>query len=381
MRWPKVAAALSLLLTWLAPCLAAGVPRALAFSPDNRTLAVGAADGAAGELTLWDVRTRKPRWTAPRAHPVRALAWTPDGKTLLVAEGPAVVLFAAATGRPRAVLAPHGRGISCLALTADGRTLATGGADGTIKLWDLAARKERRTIPGHRGAVGSLCFAPKGSLLVSTGDKEARLWDPATGKRVRQWQHDGFFVSSAAFTGDGKVVVTAGYEGSARLWEVETGTLRARFSGQGGLDGVCIEPTTHTMALWGYGRTIALFDLDRRPPDPARSRRIAALLGQLNEDSYATRERATRELKALGWIAEPALRQAARESAAAEVRIRARAVLKALQTEPRRLLRGHTGRLWDVCFARDGKLLASASADGTVHLWDLAGREAVILGR
>jgi WD40 repeat protein len=358
------------------------LPRALAFAPDGRTLAVGSAVGTTGELALWDVRARKPRWQAPQGHPVRALAWTADGKALVIAVGPSALLVAP-EGKPLGTIGPHGTSISCLALTADGRTLATGSAEGTIKLWDVAGRKERRTISGHRGSVGSVCFSPEGKLLVSTGGRgEAPLWDTATGKVVREWKHDSFFVAAATFTPDGKMVVTGGYDGNARLWDVATGALRAQLRGLGGLDGVVIEPATQTLAVWGTGRAIGLFDLDRRPPDAAKARRIAALLRQLDEDSYARREAATRDLRALGWVAEPAVRKAAKESPAAEVRIRARAVLAALQGEPGRVLRGHTGRLRDVCFTRDGKLLASGGDDGTVRLWDpQRGREVGILGR
>jgi WD40 repeat protein len=376
---------IALLLGCSAPCLPAEpaprlVPRALAFAADGRTLAAGSEAGKAGELTLWDVRARRPRWTVPHPAPVRALAWMPDGKTLVAAVGPSVLLVDPATGTPRGVVGRHGKWIACLALTADGLTLATGGDDGSIKLWDIAGKKERRTIQASRGWVTSVCFSPQGKRLVSTADEEARLWDTDTGKPLQKWAHGGFLVRAAVFTPDGKEIVTAGWDGSARLWDAQTGALRARFRDQGGLDGALLQMDAHTLALWGYARTIVLFDFDLRPPDAATKQRIVALLAQLDDDDYARREAASKALESLGWVATAALQHAAKESKSAEVRIRARTALAALQTRPRCTLKGHTGTIRAVCFSKDGQTLASGGDDGSVRLWDRAGRVLAVLG-
>jgi WD40 repeat protein len=357
-------------------------PRALAFSEDDRTLAVGALAGKGGELTLWDVATHKPVWRVEQPHPVRALAWAPDGKTLLAAVGKEVLLIDPGSGASRGPLGQHDQDISCLALTADGRTLAAGSDKGAIRLWDVGTKKATRTIPADTRRIHSLCFDPAGSRLVSASEGGAQLWDVATGKMLPVLKHNNFFIPSAVFTPDGKGVVTAGYDGRARVWDADTGRELARFSGQGGLSGALIHAGSHTLAVWGIGRSIALFDMDTRPPDAATKRRITALLAQMDDDSYVQRESASRELIALGWVAEPALRTAAKEAESAEVRIRARLVLTALQTRPRRLLEGHTSDLRAVTFSRDGKLIASAGTDGTIRLHEPStGRELAVLGR
>jgi WD40 repeat protein len=358
------------------------VPRALAFSRDGRTLAAGCAVGKAGELTLWDVALGKPRWTAVQPQPVRALAWTTDGKELLAAVGPALVRINADNGTPVATLGRHGITITCLSLTSDGRALATGADDGSIKIWDMATGKETLSFSAHRGPVCSVCFDPAGKRLISAGNREPHLWDTGTGKSLREWPAGYTLVASAIFTPDGKAVLTAAGDGAARLLDTETGTQIAAFGVLGGLDGVLLHPDTYCLALWRTGRSIALYDLDLRPPDAAARQRITALLAQLDDDEYDVRERASAALVSLGWIAADALKKAARESKSAEVRIRSRQALWSLRSEPRKVLEGHTGELLAVCFSKDGKTLASGAEDGTIRLWDPAtGRERAVLRR
>jgi hypothetical protein len=76
----------------------------LAFLPDGKTLAVGRALGAAGDLTLWDLATRRPLWRVESLGRVRALAWTTDGKTLFVGGGPQAALVDAGDGKVRRTL-------------------------------------------------------------------------------------------------------------------------------------------------------------------------------------------------------------------------------------------------------------------------------------
>lgn len=114
-----------------------GAVGAMAFSPDDRLLATGDADG---HILLWDLN-------AP-AFPARRLAG-------------------------------HAGAVHDLAFSLQGNRLASAGADGTVRLWDPATGETATGLPltGHSGAVRGVAFSPDASLLAASGDDGTlRCW-------------------------------------------------------------------------------------------------------------------------------------------------------------------------------------------------------------
>src|SRR5262249_6123384 len=114
---------------------ATGRIKAVAFSPDGKTLASGGRDGA---IRLFDVATGKERaCLREKSWAVEALAFSPDGKTLasvpgfspfrLPTQGESVKLWDLATGRVRARLEAPAVWAWAVAFGADGQTVTTAG--------------------------------------------------------------------------------------------------------------------------------------------------------------------------------------------------------------------------------------------------------------
>ncbi len=125
-------------------------PATLAFAPDGRTLAC--LDGGA---RVWETATgvERARFLHPEKAPETALAYSPDGRLLAVASaGPglgegAIRFLDATTGQLRGQAQGRWGPVRALAFSDDGKSLASGGADSTILVWDVARLVGKRPPP------------------------------------------------------------------------------------------------------------------------------------------------------------------------------------------------------------------------------------------
>jgi WD40 repeat protein len=220
-----------------------GVGVALAFSPDGKRFAEGGAPDDARVATdrravrLWDVATLKPS-VAPLEHPapVHAVAFSPDGTTLLtgcgnhpdspLTQGGEARLWDAATGQPRGDPLPHQGAVVAVAFRPDGKTVLTGSTDRTARLWDAATGRQLGPSLAHRDTVTSVAFRPDSRLVMTASrDGTSRLWDAATGKPLGPplpHRHEDTNHTFVAFGPDEQSVLTAGRDGELTRWQVET---------------------------------------------------------------------------------------------------------------------------------------------------------------
>jgi WD40 repeat protein len=200
-----------------------GTVFAVAFSPDGKTVLTGGEDKTA---QLWDATAGK-AIGAPMQHEghVVAVAFSPDGKTVLtVCLDNTARLWQADTGKAIGPPMQHERHVVAVAFSPDGKFVLTGSADKTARQWEVATSKAIGAPLQHQGPVDRVAFSPDGkTVLTGSEDKTAHLWEAVTGKPIGPPLQHLAPVSAVAFSPDGKTVLTGSTDGMARLWEPATG--------------------------------------------------------------------------------------------------------------------------------------------------------------
>ncbi len=202
----------------------------VAFSPDGKLLA--ATEQMSNTVYAWDVATGKQllRFQAGRVW-AGQLAFSPDGKTLAVGAWNRIRLYDTASGKEVLPFGPfvgHEDTVWQFAFSPDGGTLASlGDKDDWLLLWDPVTGKEVRQL--DLVGADAIAYSPDGKAVAAAGKGGVvRAWEPATGKVLRNWSRDGQNFRAITFSAENHLLAVGERENDLVLWDVTTGEARWR---------------------------------------------------------------------------------------------------------------------------------------------------------
>jgi len=150
----------------------------------------------------------------------------------------------------------HPGGAPAIALSPDGGRLLSGGYDRIARLWTLGDRRPASRLSGHDGTSWSVAWSPDGQRLATAGeDRTIRIWRAADGAPLRILQGHDLNIWSIAFSPDGGMLASGGDDSTIRLWRVADGArLGTLTGGSDHLYAVAFSPDGCWLASGGRAR-------------------------------------------------------------------------------------------------------------------------------
>lgn len=293
------------------------------FSPDGQQLAIAHPNGTAILLnaeTLEEVMT-----LSGHTAGVNSVAFSPDGEHLATASNDGTALEWSLEPGYELLTIGRNDGFLRVAYHPDGKQLATTSISGIVSVWSVQTGELIWQQEGYHEFAGGLAYNQDGSLLASSSDAPPVIivWDSATGEQLMTLEGHRSWVNNIAFSPDGQYLASAGYDNTARIWNME---------------GEEISEIKHPDSVWG----VAFH------PDGS------ILSTSPWNDSIAAQE------------------QTGNEDIGDEILADQRAVSWDFITGEQILNLGpHSAMVRDIGYSPEGDRIAAGTWDGTVTIWDV----------
>ncbi len=204
----------------------------------------------------------------------------------------------------------------------------------------------RKTLRGHEDNVNSVAYSPDGKhLATASADGTAKVWDAETGGVLMTLSGHGDAVNSVAFSPDGKRLATGSDDKTAKIWDAQSGkelmTLRGHTDK---VEEVAFSPDGRRLATGSDDKTAMIWD--------AQTGKVLTTLrghtSAVNSVAFSP------DGKRVGTGSDDML-----------AKIWDTQTGKVLVT-----LRGHEGPVNAVAFSPDGKRVGTGSDDKLAKIWD-----------
>ena len=314
----------------------------VAYSPDGKTIISGGHDV---RLRLWDLQ----------GDPVN-----PDNFSFNYNEIPFTTheewvldLITESFAEEMGIPSKRGekRTIWSVAYSPDGNSVAAASYDGKIYLWNLQGNPIGKPFEGHEGDVFSVAFSPDGQLLVSGGaDRTIRLWNlegNPIGKPFKRHEGDVF---SVAFSPNGELVVSGSIDKTVQLWNLEGDPVGEPLYGHTEkVLSVVFDRSGRFIVSGSADKTVRLWDLSARKSLPKRNWSYSWLT------------------KVNLWLSSSVGKGFKSDGDSVSLIEKVNPLRYDLNFDE--IFEGHESDVTSVACSPVGRMIASGSRDGIIHLW------------
>ncbi len=272
-----------------------------------------------------------------------------------------------------------------LAFSPDDRWLVSTHGDGSALVWDANERRLVTDFAGHSGNINSVDFSPDGKRFVTAGDdRSIIIWNAATGLKEGALNGHKIAVKKVTFL-DNNRLVSVDLLGNLFFWDIAQRSYKDGCPQAGHCREVLISPDGRWLVLSrqvidlrrnrqaldfeseiGSGLNVgAAFSADGRWLAAIQSRTRKLSLWDTATWQVAAQTQ-VQGMEVIRMAFSPDGRKLALGGNKGEV-----AVINVHPLAPVAVLGRHLNHVQAITFSPDGKLIATASDDATVGIWDV----------
>ncbi|KAF9118994.1 wD repeat domain, partial [Mortierella sp. 14UC] len=323
----------------------------IVFSPDSQYIASSSNDKT---ISIWNIHSGKPVCLlVGHTRAVKSVAFSSTGNRLVSGSDDGTVRLwdlsrrDASTGdasTERYLETLKYEGASCsmvsVAISSSGRWVAAGGEDTVVRVWetDNHTGSPHATLRGHRDVVNCVAFSPDNIYLASGGnDGTIRIWNIATSEEERVIEHGGS-VKCLAYSPSGEQLASGGDDQHVRTWNVSTGDIEAALEHRDSILSLCYSKEGTQLWTGSADKKVNTWTYV-----PIVHHPVIASTAEFSKDC-----------RKVSW--NPGGKEVQLWSTDSGV--------------PGRILRGHSDCVERLLFSPVHNIIATASRDGKVGLWD-----------
>ncbi|NQE36680.1 eIF2A-related protein [Microcoleus asticus] len=330
-----------------------GPVHSLSFSPkDNKTLVSVGDDNT---VRIWKLNhTSSLQVLTSHSDPANSVSFSPKDQILASVSNEVVKLWSLPSGEEPSL--KHTLKGYVLAFSPDGKTIATASIskdnpkNNAVKLWNLNGQ-ELKTSEGHKGVVTNLSFSSDGQMIAFASEDNTRNNNTSEGNPVKLWHLNGEKIetldeaaSNISFSPNRPILALGGLDGTLKLWNFNNKELKNLGKHEGRVTSVSFSPDGQMIASASeLDNTVKLWNIDGKDPKTLRG-----------HDDWVTSVSFSPDAQIIACADENTVKLWSRDG-------KELATLKGLLDS----------RIRSVSFSQNGTMIAAASEDKPVILWNL----------